>query len=130
MRRFRSCAASRPSGRHGSPRRPRRGRRAGGAARAATAAPPEGTPTAPTELSVEEAGRLLRRRRLSSEELTRAYLDRIARHQPRLNAFVTLTEEAALRDARRADRAPRVGRDRGPWHGIPIGHKDLFLPPG
>jgi aspartyl-tRNA(Asn)/glutamyl-tRNA(Gln) amidotransferase subunit A len=62
--------------------------------------------------------------------LTRAYLERIVRHQPRLNVFVTLTEEAALRDARRADRELRAGRDRGPWHGIPIGHKDVFLTRG
>jgi aspartyl-tRNA(Asn)/glutamyl-tRNA(Gln) amidotransferase subunit A len=84
----------------------------------------------PTELSVVEAGRLLRRRRLSSEELTHAYLDRIERLQPRLNAFVTVTRDLALQQARAADRELRAGRDRGPYQGIPIGHKDLFLTRG
>lgn len=84
----------------------------------------------PTALSVVEAGRLLRRRRLSSEELTRAYLARIARLEPTLNAFVTVTRTLALRQARAADRELRAGRDRGPYHGIPVGHKDMFLTRG
>jgi aspartyl-tRNA(Asn)/glutamyl-tRNA(Gln) amidotransferase subunit A len=84
----------------------------------------------PTALSLAEAGRLLRRRRLSSEELTRAYLDRIARLEPALNAFVTVTRDLALRQARAADTELRAGRDRGPCHGIPIGHKDVFLTRG
>jgi aspartyl-tRNA(Asn)/glutamyl-tRNA(Gln) amidotransferase subunit A len=84
----------------------------------------------PTELSLAEAGRLLRARRLSAEELTRAYLARIDRQQPRLNAFVTVTADTALRAARTADRELRAGRDRGPLHGIPIGHKDMFLTRG
>jgi aspartyl-tRNA(Asn)/glutamyl-tRNA(Gln) amidotransferase subunit A len=83
-----------------------------------------------TALSVADAGRLLRRRRISAEELCRAYLGRVERHQPRLNAFVTVTAERALRAARAADRELRAGRDRGPWHGIPIGHKDVLLTRG
>lgn len=84
----------------------------------------------PTALSVAEAGRLLRRRRLCSEELTRAYLDRIARFEPVLNTFVTVTRALALGQARAADRELRAGRDRGPYHGIPVGHKDVFLTRG
>jgi aspartyl-tRNA(Asn)/glutamyl-tRNA(Gln) amidotransferase subunit A len=65
----------------------------------------------------------------SSEELTRACLERIRRLQPQLNAFVTLTEDQALDQARAADRRIRAG-GQGPLTGIPIAHKDLFCTAG
>ncbi len=76
--------------------------------------------------SIAEAGSALRGRAYSAEELTRAYLRAIAELQPRLNAFITVTADAALDQARRLDGELRAGRDRGPLHGIPIVHKDLY----
>jgi amidase len=64
----------------------------------------------------------LRRGELSSEAVTRAYLDRIEAVNPRLNAVVQLRREAALAEARAADRAPKEGR--GALHGVPVTIKD------
>ncbi|HYE50085.1 MAG TPA: amidase [Azospirillaceae bacterium] len=63
--------------------------------------------------------------RLTSERLTRLYLDRIARLGPALACFVTVTAERALREARQADAERRAGRARGPLHGLPYVLKDL-----
>jgi len=63
---------------------------------------------------------------ITSERLTRLYLDRLKEHGDRLEGVVTLTEDLALRQARRADAELRRGHDRGPLHGIPYGAKDLF----
>lgn len=81
-------------------------------------------------MTIGEAGRALRERRLSAVALTRQALDRIGRLNPKLNAFITVTAEAALERARQADAELAAGRDRGPLHGIPIAHKDLFLTRG
>src|SRR5258706_9198057 len=64
----------------------------------------------------------LRRGELSSEAVTRAYLDRIEAVNPRLNAVVHLRREAAFREARRADGVPP--EKRGPLHGVPVTIKD------
>lgn len=77
-------------------------------------------------LSVAELSALLRSRRLSSEEITRHCLDRLARYGPGLRCVVTLMEERALSSARQADREIRGGRWRGPLHGVPYGVKDLI----
>ncbi|MDP2496509.1 MAG: amidase [Candidatus Palauibacterales bacterium] len=79
--------------------------------------------------SVRELGALLRAGHVTSVELTRMYLDRLRRHDSVLHAVVTLTEDLALEQARRADRELRNGTDRGPLHGIPYGLKDLFSVP-
>ncbi len=63
---------------------------------------------------------------LSSERLTRIYLDRLRRFDPRLRCVITLTERLALEQARRADSEIAAGRYRGPLHGIPWGTKDLL----
>ncbi|MEO1511246.1 MAG: amidase [Planctomycetota bacterium] len=68
----------------------------------------------------------IRTRRLTSERLTRVYLDRIERLGPRLECVVTATPELAIEQARRADRDLANGRYRGPLHGLPYGAKDLF----
>jgi len=75
-------------------------------------------------LSVAELAALLRARKLSPVELVRVYLERIARLNPRLNACLTVTEEAALAEARRAERDISRGNWRGPLHGMPIAVKD------
>jgi aspartyl-tRNA(Asn)/glutamyl-tRNA(Gln) amidotransferase subunit A len=79
--------------------------------------------------SIAQLAADLRLRRYSSVELTRHYLDRIARHDPRLNSFITVAGESALAAAERADQALRSG-DAGPLTGIPIAHKDIFCTRG
>jgi Asp-tRNA(Asn)/Glu-tRNA(Gln) amidotransferase A subunit family amidase len=65
-------------------------------------------------------------RALTSERLTRIYLERLERFQPKLNSTITLTRDLAMRQARRADSEIAAGRYRGPLHGIPWGAKDLL----
>jgi aspartyl-tRNA(Asn)/glutamyl-tRNA(Gln) amidotransferase subunit A len=63
---------------------------------------------------------------LKAERLTEEALDLISKLQPQLNAFITITAEQALADARAADAEIAAGRHRGPLHGIPISLKDLI----
>ncbi len=77
-------------------------------------------------LTVAGAGRSLRAGEFTPTELTQAYLRRIERLNPLLNAYLTVTAERALEDARRATEELAAGRPRGPLHGIPIAHKDLY----
>ena len=79
--------------------------------------------------TLAQLSRDLRERRLSSVELTRECLDRIARHDRSLNAFITVDAERSLAQARAADE--RIARgDAAPLTGIPIAHKDLFCARG
>jgi aspartyl-tRNA(Asn)/glutamyl-tRNA(Gln) amidotransferase subunit A len=77
-------------------------------------------------LSIAAAGRALRAGDYSALELTEAYLQRIDALNPTLNAYITITAERALEDARRATAEMTSGKLRGPLHGIPIAHKDLY----
>jgi aspartyl-tRNA(Asn)/glutamyl-tRNA(Gln) amidotransferase subunit A len=79
-----------------------------------------------TALSLSDASELVRLRKVSPVELTQACLARVDRLNPTLNAFITVTAEQALSDARTAETEIARGRWRGPLHGIPIGLKDLF----
>ena len=81
-------------------------------------------------MTLREAASALRRREVSSEELTAAALASIERLNPELNAFITVTAETASLRARRADRELAAGSDRGPLHGIPVAFKDLFATRG
>ena len=81
-------------------------------------------------MTVLEAAALLRAGRISSVELTEECLRRIEKWNGKLNAFLTITAEAALRQARQADEELRRGIDRGPMQGIPIAHKDLLCTSG
>jgi aspartyl-tRNA(Asn)/glutamyl-tRNA(Gln) amidotransferase subunit A len=80
--------------------------------------------------SITEIGKLYRRRKLSPVELTRFLLDRIARLNPRLNAYLALNSEIALKEAAAAESAlcskkrHKSSHDLGPLHGIPISLKD------
>jgi aspartyl-tRNA(Asn)/glutamyl-tRNA(Gln) amidotransferase subunit A len=78
----------------------------------------------PAALSIREAGDLVRRKAISPVELTRACLQRIDRLNPDLNAFIIVTAERAMVQAREAEAEVRRGRWRGPLHGIPVGLKD------
>lgn len=80
--------------------------------------------------SVAQLGRLLRRRTVSSVELTRAALERLDTAGRALNAVAELTADLALRQAAQADREIAAGRFRGPLHGIPYGAKDLLATRG
>ena len=68
----------------------------------------------------------LRRKEISPVELTRDCLDRIDQLNPTLNAFITVTAESALAEARAAEKEISHGDWRGPLHGIPIALKDLI----
>ena len=76
--------------------------------------------------SVARLGQWIRTGKLSSERLTRIYIARIKRFDPKLRCVITLLEEHALKQARRADREIAAGKYRGPLHGIPWGAKDLL----
>jgi aspartyl-tRNA(Asn)/glutamyl-tRNA(Gln) amidotransferase subunit A len=80
----------------------------------------------PVDLTLAAAGRALRAREISSLELTDFYLARIAALNPALNAFITVTAEAARAGAQTADDELAHGIDRGALHGIPLALKDLF----
>jgi aspartyl-tRNA(Asn)/glutamyl-tRNA(Gln) amidotransferase subunit A len=77
-----------------------------------------------------ELAALIRARSLSPVELTRAVLERIERLNPRVNAFCTLTADAAMARAREAEADVMAGRPLGPLHGIPYSIKDLTFTRG
>jgi Asp-tRNA(Asn)/Glu-tRNA(Gln) amidotransferase A subunit family amidase len=79
---------------------------------------------------VTELSELVRRRRVTSLELTQMYLARLKRYDPVLHCVITLTEDRALRQARAADAELSRGKYRGPLHGIPWGAKDLLAVSG
>ncbi len=81
-------------------------------------------------LPVTHLSQLIRKRKVSSLELTRMYLDRLTKFDPLLKCVITLTEELALAQAKRADQEIAAGRYRGPLHGIPWGAKDLLAVKG
>jgi Asp-tRNA(Asn)/Glu-tRNA(Gln) amidotransferase A subunit family amidase len=68
----------------------------------------------------------IKRRQLTSERLTKIYIERLKRFDPQLRCVITLCEEHALEQARQADREIAAGNYRGPLHGIPWGAKDLL----
>src|SRR5215470_6468318 len=76
-------------------------------------------------LTIAELSRAYDQRELSPVEVTRALLDRIAKHDSRLDSFIRVTEEVALAEAKVAEAELMAGRRRGPMHGIPYGLKDI-----
>ena len=81
-------------------------------------------------MTIVEAGRALRERRISVTELTQQALAAVARTNSTLNAFITITEEAARTRAAELDEDFARGIDHGPLHGIPVAHKDAFFTKG
>jgi aspartyl-tRNA(Asn)/glutamyl-tRNA(Gln) amidotransferase subunit A len=75
--------------------------------------------------TIAEAAKLIAAKQLSPVELTQACLERVRKLDNRLCAFVHLTEERALAEARAAEAAVMAGGRKGPLHGIPIGLKDI-----
>src|SRR5262252_3961483 len=77
-----------------------------------------------TRLTIAEAGQRIAARKLSPVDLTRAYLERIEKLNPRVNAYITVTAEQALAQARALEAELASGKNRGPLHGIPLALKD------
>jgi aspartyl-tRNA(Asn)/glutamyl-tRNA(Gln) amidotransferase subunit A len=81
-------------------------------------------------MSLTAVAKAIAEKRVSSHEVTRACLHRIAEWQPRLNAFMAIESEAALKAADEADAALAKGQNRGPLHGVPLAHKDMYYEAG
>jgi len=79
-----------------------------------------------TALSIREVAELIRKKKVSPVELTKACLARIDRFNHALNAFITVTAESALEEARTAESEATRGNWKGTLHGVPIALKDLF----
>lgn len=93
-------------------------------------------PPVPSELEemafypLTHLSRFIRTRKVTSQQLTEMYLRRLKRYDPYIHCVVTLTEEFALTQAKRADDEMAQGIYRGPLHGIPWGAKDLLATKG
>ena len=77
-----------------------------------------------------ELRRLIASKQLSPVELTKLYLDRIDRLDPRLNSYLTVTRDEAMRAAKDAEEAVLHGDTLGPLHGVPVSVKDSELTRG
>jgi Asp-tRNA(Asn)/Glu-tRNA(Gln) amidotransferase A subunit family amidase len=75
---------------------------------------------------VSQLSTWIKTRQITSERLTKIYLDRLQRYNKQLNCVITLTADHALKQARQADSEIAAGKYRGPLHGIPWGAKDLL----
>jgi aspartyl-tRNA(Asn)/glutamyl-tRNA(Gln) amidotransferase subunit A len=83
-----------------------------------------------THLALVETAEGIASGTFSSEEVTRACIERIERAQPRLNCFIRLEADEALETAKAADKARARGMNLGPLHGVPLAHKDMFYRAG
>jgi Asp-tRNA(Asn)/Glu-tRNA(Gln) amidotransferase A subunit family amidase len=79
---------------------------------------------------VTSLAQLIQLRKITSVQLTNLYLDRLKKYGPQLECIISLTEELALKQAKKADQEIGAGRYRGPLHGIPWGAKDLLATKG
>ncbi|MDJ0509164.1 MAG: amidase [Crocosphaera sp.] len=77
-----------------------------------------------TSLSAHTLAKIIRERQVSCEAVVKAYLERISRYNPQLNAIVTLDKEQVYQQAKKADRALAKGECLGSLHGVPITIKD------
>ena len=80
--------------------------------------------------TVAQLGELIRTKQISSVELTQFFLNRLKTYNPKLHCVITLTDELAMSQAKRADAELKAGKYRGPLHGIPYGAKDLLAKTG
>ncbi|MBI4497041.1 MAG: Asp-tRNA(Asn)/Glu-tRNA(Gln) amidotransferase subunit GatA [Chloroflexi bacterium] len=81
-------------------------------------------------LTIAEAGDLLRSHQISPVELTRGFLDRIEQADHQLHAYITVTGDMALKEARTHEAEMLRGEYRGPLHGVPVALKDLYATQG
>jgi len=82
------------------------------------------------EMNLKDLAAAIRRRKVSSLEVTKALMARIEKWQPTLNAFARVEAEDALKSAKAADRALAAGKAKGPLHGVPLAHKDMYYSKG
>ena len=71
-------------------------------------------------LTITNIAPLIKRKKLSPVELTEFFLDRLAKLQPSINAFITITAELALKQAKQAEKEIVKGNYRGALHGTPV----------
>src|ERR1700723_1089454 len=86
--------------------------------------------TEPALMALTAVASAIADKRVSSREATQSCLDRIAKWQPHLNAFMAIEAEEALKAADAADAALAKGGRRGPLHGVPLAHKDMYYEAG
>jgi aspartyl-tRNA(Asn)/glutamyl-tRNA(Gln) amidotransferase subunit A len=86
--------------------------------------------TEPALMSLTAVAQAIADKHFSSREVTRSCLDRIAKWQPRLNAFMAIEADEALVAADAADAASAKGQKRGVLHGVPMAHKDMYYDAG
>ncbi len=84
----------------------------------------------PCDMTIAEVSKLVSRGKLSSTDLVRACLERIDANEDRIKAWAFLDREGALKQAAALDAELKAGRRRGPFHGIPVGIKDIFYTAG
>src|SRR5262249_55033889 len=84
----------------------------------------------PALMSLTTVAKAIAEKRVSSHEVTRSCLHRIAQWQPKLNAFMAVEAESALKAAEEAHAAVARGENRGPLHGVPLAHKDMYYDAG
>jgi len=84
----------------------------------------------PALMSMIDVANAIRDRKISSREATQSCLDRIAKWQPHLNAYMAIETEEALAAADAADAALAKGKIAGPLHGVPMAHKDMYYDAG
>ena len=86
--------------------------------------------TEPALMTLVAVAKAIAEKKLSSHEVTRSCLDRIAQWQPKLNAFMAIEAESALAAADAADAALAKGNRSGVLHGVPLAHKDMYYEAG
>jgi len=82
------------------------------------------------QMSLTEVADAIRSKKVSAVEATQACIDQIDKWQPKVNAFVTYDPDGAISQAKQADADLAKGNARGPLHGVPLAHKDLFYRKG
>lgn len=84
----------------------------------------------PALMSLSAVAKAIADKKFSSREVTQSCLDRIAKWNPKLNAFMAIEAEEALKAADAADTALAKGRAKGALHGVPLAHKDMYYDKG
>ncbi|MEA2930380.1 MAG: aspartyl-tRNA(Asn)/glutamyl-tRNA(Gln) amidotransferase subunit [Hyphomicrobiales bacterium] len=82
------------------------------------------------EMNLKDLAAAIKRRKISSVEVVKALLARIDKWQPKLNAFARVEPDDALKSAKAADRTLAAGKSKGPLHGVPLAHKDMYYSKG
>jgi aspartyl-tRNA(Asn)/glutamyl-tRNA(Gln) amidotransferase subunit A len=83
-----------------------------------------------SNLTIKHVSKLITSRQISCLELVEATIERIEKLNPKLNAFITILDESARREAKHADSLIKQGKYLGPLHGIPVSFKDLIYVKG